>query len=75
MILLLRSIRLLDPDNTVPKWLRFLPFAVFAVCAADLIECFMVLFRYYTPQQAIIFIMMGLICARGGKKEKTESTA
>ena len=67
-VLIRRGIRLMKHDKKRPGWMVLLPVAVFAICAGETLECFIVLLRPYTPQQALVFICMGIICAYGKKR-------
>ena len=68
-ILFTRGIRLIRGRCEQPKWIQLLPAAIFAVCLGEMIECFIVLMRPYTPQQALVFIGMGIICAYGRERK------
>ena len=73
-VLAVRGFRLLRSKNEQPKWIRLLPALVFAVFVGEMAECFIVLLRPYTPQQALVFICMGVICACG-KKDRVKKPA
>lgn len=73
-VLVICGIRLMRNKNKQPEWIRLLPAAVFALCIGEMVECFIVLLRPYTPQQALVFIGMGIICAYG-RKELAEKQA
>ena len=64
-----RGFRLINRKQVPFAWLCLIPAIVFAAWAGEMVECFIILFRLYTPQQAIVFILMGIICTYG-KKEK-----
>ena len=68
-ITLIRGSRLIFAKEKKPRWAVIAAVIVFAMLIGELEECFIVLFRHYTPMQALVFIGMGIMCVYGQKEK------